>query len=616
MKKVKFNKISILLLCIALVGCSGFLLPVRNTLIDIAEAILGRGLNRVLWQSKLLTLSLVFIMGNVVLSLIFQFLKFPVFQKSDARLFNLSESVKLLSDRKFLMMICILFLLQVGIRLFWISQKKSFHIDEVYSIQLANRNEYGCCGISKRYEVNKKYNGKELKESFLWDNDSIFDSIKDIIALHRNVNDSPHTNFYYSCLRLWFTGIKTSDNKFIFWYGCALNLILFSISFFAMYILFRKLTDNKLSILLCLGLAFFNPATISQTAFLRPYELQCTMFVLFSVVFISGIQAIKNNTAIESKRNFFITIVILALTALSGYFSLFYIGLAGLGILIFAYKNKKYNTARYYIYAFLLSLVLTQILYLMYFLSLMVGGRATEALSKLNSTNFLDNIKNFFISFLSVFHCNNIFLIIAYSLIIILFIIIIFHKNKKYNLEKLILFSVVLLWCTIVLYFAPYKIQRYVTPAIPLFSILFITEAFENKSKAIISTTTLCLFLLSCMPLKINSSTIEHIDDSGIENIQSIKHEAIPIVINCHNKDFWLVASLIPYVKDAQTCYFVKNVDDIKELDLPNTFWLCIFIFDNKYYTERIPPNLLYTQKNEHGYYSEYLISNIYNNEK
>jgi len=77
--------------------------------------------------------------------------------------------------------------------------------------------------------------------------------------LRENNRDAPHTNFYYSFLRLWWIGNAGHfDFNSAKWRGCALNLVFFSLSYLFMVMLLKKLfgAENKGIIILGLAAAF------------------------------------------------------------------------------------------------------------------------------------------------------------------------------------------------------------------------------------------------------------------------------------------------------------------------------------------------------------------------
>jgi hypothetical protein len=164
--------------------------------------------------------------------------------------------------------VCVLLLIfafTLGIRIYWLSQKEGFMVDEPLSIAFACYNDYI---VNHNYEFNREYTGKEVKEISLCDNDSLKNVAGDIKRLWENNRDGAHTNLYYSFLRVSLAGLKTGDmQKIIFRAGC-LNLIFFCISFFIFHLLlgllFPMRTFQNFAALFC---TFISTASISNTLF-------------------------------------------------------------------------------------------------------------------------------------------------------------------------------------------------------------------------------------------------------------------------------------------------------------------------------------------------------------
>ena len=68
-----------------------------------------------------------------------------------------------------------------------------------------------------------------------------------------------------------------------------------------------------------------------------------------------------------------------------------------------------------------------------------------------------------------------------------------------------------------------------------------------------------------------NSDSFEHIDDSNIDSILSVKKPDIPVIIK-GDTTLWQLASFIPYILDDQICYIGET--DILSID-SNLFWCC-----------------------------------------
>ena len=143
---------------------------------------------------------------------------------------------------------------------------------------------------------------------------------------------------------------------------------------------------------------------------------------------------------------------------------------------------------------------------------------------------------------------------------------------KKLSNTLLLTFAAVFSYI-ITLFFAPVdmKLLRYVAPLLPLCSVLFIVDT-KRKYKTAVLFAVCCLSVLSILPISMNFASFEHIDDSNIDSILSVKNPDIPVIIK--GDTVWQLASFIPYIPDDQTCYMVGQFSDILSMD-SNLFWYC-----------------------------------------
>ena len=158
--------------------------------------------------------------------------------------------------------------LALGIRVYWLSQKEGLHVDEGLTVALACYNDFI---VTSNYEYGKKYTGKELKEASLVSSSSLKDALNDVRSLWKDNRDPPHTNLYYSFLRLSMVGIKTGDVAPIILRGGILNLLFFTVSFIFFFLLMRLLfAENELLQYAAVFCAFLSTEAISNTLFIRP----------------------------------------------------------------------------------------------------------------------------------------------------------------------------------------------------------------------------------------------------------------------------------------------------------------------------------------------------------
>lgn len=604
-KGIKIKKVSVVLFVLA-VACLVLLIPaVQDALIAFAEGKMGRALNYPphYWHRAMISYSICAFVFFVVLAVVYNVLDFPKFVPHEPHtegfvFFNAKGKVKIFADKRFALAFFLLFVALIAVRVYWISQKKSYHEDEMMSIAISNRIAFGTYDSkfsnSKPYETNRLYAGKELKEITHWDNDSFSDVLSDLAHLYVNNNgDNPHCNFYYSLLRVWFAGVKTYDFKEIVWQGCGLNLLIFAFSYWFMFALLSRFTQDKANILLCLFVSFFNPHTISSTLFIRPYELQTCLFILFALLFTDSFEAIFNNEQhFESKHNFVLGAFLTALFLLTGYFSLIFTVFLGLALLLLCFKKQRKDSADFLVWMFVLSIVFARILFFGYGLGL-IGGQGITAISKFSPSvpALLKNLSSSILGLTTAFVRKNVFLAVFSLLCLILIALHIYYFTKNKNKTesfvcKFNLLCCVILFCFVTLYFAPWKNLRYIVPVFPLFSLLFVSSKKEKLISVAAVFACLCLFI-SVLPIWKQEierqrfsliTLIEHIDDHCFDEIDCVKDESIPLIIKyTDTKIKWKMGTIIPYVQDDQKVFFIDEMSELDAIkDDYGKVWLCI----------------------------------------
>ncbi|WP_334090970.1 hypothetical protein, partial [Helicobacter typhlonius] len=201
---------------------------------------------------------------------------------------------KILSQVKIIAFLAFfVFCVAFGLRLYFLEFKQVAHMDEILSIVLSEYNEYGW---GKNFEPHKIYTAKQLQHMTLWNDSSLSGALSDVKKLYVNNRDDPHTNLYYSLLRLWHIGFIHTDLKQTFYRGISLNFVFFTCSFVLAFMLYVRLFGFNYFLLYFLALAFLNPASINNTLFMRPYALQEMSFLLLCYVFVRILQSFKNTS--------------------------------------------------------------------------------------------------------------------------------------------------------------------------------------------------------------------------------------------------------------------------------------------------------------------------------
>ena len=464
-----------------------------------------------------------------------------------------------------LIVLLIIYLLALGIRIYWLSHKNNVSsVDEIYSVTLAHTNGYMWMN---HYEFNKEYSGKELKEISLCSDDSLIDALKDIFRLWRNNHDDHHTNLYFTFFRLSLTGLKTGNLNQIFFRGGILNLLFFTVSFVFFFLLVKLLfPDSKLLQFTATFCTFLSTATISNTLFMRPYQIQETMFIIFCYVFFKTIDLKKwvidnNKLYINVKLVSFLS-VITAFTLLSSYYAIIFIGLFGLYVIIINYRKCNYREINSYFIILCLGVLFAQAFYSQYFVGY-ISGRSQETARTLLgdiSANILSSVKVAIILLHMHFFTYPVIIICGICLIYLLFHI--FQKQRLHiKKEALIVFIVSLFYFVLVMLFAPYKILRYVMPVFPFF--VFLPAMMINSiKKRIVSTIVMLLLCAAFLVNSLNPKNIDNLNQNDPLDVYYFSRDAdVPVyVLNSHPGKY---AYLVPFFNDEQKYYFVDKFDDI-----------------------------------------------------
>ena len=329
-------------------------------------------------------------------------------------------------------------------------------------------------------------------------------TVKQIFQLRKDTNDSPHSNLYYSLLRLSLWKVNDTNQDLMLQRGFYLNMVLFILSFFLFYMLARKLLNNKILIICALGIAFLNPTSIANTLFLRPYQLQETIFILFTLLSISYYYKIIEKVEFN-KFIFLISYsVVTALALLSSYFSIFYIALLYLILAIVIWQYSRKTDTFYVLLSGVFSLIVATIIYPIYLLGyISYQGRA--AIRKTNNY-LINNLESTFDGLFNIINTYLGFWIFLILISIALFVIVRNQKNKKKfyssfgKITKQMIFPIIalsaLLWLFIVFFLAPFKTLRYIVPIIPILSLTvpYILTFVNKKQQIVFSCIFICYF--------------------------------------------------------------------------------------------------------------------------
>jgi hypothetical protein len=456
----------------------------------------------------------------------------------------------------------LLFSLAFGVRVYWLSQKEGLNVDEGLSVILSFYNDYGW---RRNYELNRAYTGQEIKQITLVDNASFRNMLGDIYRLWRDNRDSPHTNLYYSFLRVSLAGIITGDIQTIIFRGGILNLIFFSISFFFFFLLMKQFfPSNKLVQYGSTACAFLSTATISNTLLLRPYQIQETMFIIFCFYFFKTFDikkhVIEGKKAFVNQKTMLILSLVAAFTLLSGYYSVILIALFGLYVLFEKGREKCFYEILFYFLVLGLALAFAQTFYPRYLFGF-ISSRGLQTVSTVFSS-LTENVTVSVRTAFSLLHKHFFtwqFILLSSTCLVYL---LLFKVRKQFTIkhkQTIFVFIATLVFSITILILAPFKTLRYIMPVFPFFILLPAVLIDLIRKQKIAVVAMLILFLINFVNI-LNESKIETLFRNKADRHIFTQNPDIPVFV-FQIRGYWMYADFIPYFNDRQIYYFINNFE-------------------------------------------------------
>ena len=461
-----------------------------------------------------------------------------------------------------------LYVLALGIRVYWLSQKEGMHVDEGLTVALACYNDYM---VTANYEFGEKYTGKEIKEASLASDASLKGALADIRDLWKDNRDPPHTNLYYSLLRISLIGLKSGEMPQLVLRGGILNLLFFTVSFIFFFLLMRLLFPGvELLQYAAVFCAFLSTASISNTLFIRPYQLQETLFIIFCYYFVLNIGWMK---CIIHERKLFFSIkqiafmaFVTAVTLLTGYYTVLFIGLFGIFAIFLLCRTKRFAEIPFYFVVLCFGIVFAQVLYPKY-VSGFFSYRGNETIKTITE-NMAENIRTSIMTAGTFLH-KHFFtwpliivcvLCFAYTMYLLIRDRRIYDKKTYPAMFKMTwyIFAVSILYLLIVLIIAPYKVLRYGMPVFPFLVILpaMLIYFIGEKSRKIAAVAMLLLCACSVWNAT-REKNIENIFRNKPDEYVFAKDKDTPVYVLNARWSLWKYANLIPYLNDEQEYYFI-----------------------------------------------------------
>ena len=268
--------------------------------------------------------------------------------------------------------------------------------------------------------------------------------------------------------------------------------------------------------------------------------------------------------------------LITAVTLMTGYYALIFVGLFGLYAIYLLCDNKRYIEIPFYFVVLCLGILFAQALFPKY-VSGFFSYRGQETIRTI-SGNMPENIRSS-ITIAGTFLQKHFFSypVIAVCVLCLAYILILFIREQKLTvfvqelrskkthtrptLQKVawFIFAASVLFLFIVLILAPYKVLRYGMPIFPFLVILpaMLINAIGTQSRKIAA----CAMLLLCGCFALNAvkeSKIENIFRNKPDGYVFIQDIDTPVYVLNASWSLWKYANFIPYIHDEQAYYFIN----------------------------------------------------------
>ncbi|MBS6391062.1 MAG: hypothetical protein KH575_22400 [Enterobacter sp.] len=465
-------------------------------------------------------------------------------------------------------LLCISCLLCVAVSTYYFTLRGGLHLDESLSLILSSYSDYGWTKVF----TNENVTGSQLRQLVWFGDTSISGTANAIINLWIDNRDSPHSNLYYSALRLWFVGFDVNQEPYNFmWRAFYLNLLLVVGCCYLLFNVTFKLFKNAILSSILVVLAICNDVSVSNVIYLRPYLLQTLLVFAYIYSTISILQDFRIKKTVTFKYA-----LSTSLALLSGYFAIIFVAILGSFSLAIAFHNFNKKDVLKFCYSYLpFTAVLSFLIYPPYFF--VFGNRQEEAVSKLGSV-----WENIISSANSVDIWGNAFAFpltsCAFSIVLALF-----HYFKVKDNESRLRISIqisllvsAILWMLLVEFFAPYKTARYIYPVIPLLAISLgiIWQVICTYSR-MIGMSYILLMSAACLFTSFSGRNVEYLYPDREYDCSRFHNEKVAVVTS----QPWALA-VSTECFDSTTRYSLFNSMEyvdygkfdfiISEIDLPD----------------------------------------------
>ena len=448
------------------------------------------------------------------------------------------------------------------------AHKPYIHMDEAYSLGLAN---YKRVEIQENGDFYNTWHSGDYYADYLTVNK---DELCDFRAVYENQKNDVHPPFYYLLLRFF---MNAFSEKLTFWHGLLLNIVIYAfITVFAYLISQILLVGQRYVKEKAVVIAFVSSltlASLTNVLFIRMYLLSALLMLVTLYLHLRLRQS-------EKYIPLYLCIAICALIgSLTHYYYLFYLfALYCISAFFYIYK-KQYN--RFLIYTYILAAAggMSIIIFPYSINHLFSGYRGQGAISKLGGFSGHSERLFLFLDKLNRFGFNGLLWVLALLIICLWIYKKLLRKGGDINREAYIRLTVTFI--SAVFYFAitsvssPYIELRYILPVCSMLLIVLFCYLYHlfrsilcEKRCNILLVALACIML--CFPLVSNTEPESLYSDRAGAVSYTEENSSVPAVYFLKSQNNRFLDDIYLFAK-TDSSYIAKDAE-INEQSIAEIF--------------------------------------------
>lgn len=452
--------------------------------------------------------------------------------------------------------LCIVIIIQTIVFIIVGSNKSYIHMDEAYSLGLAN---YDKTEIQNNEDFYDNWHGKEYYEDYIAVQDKDTGKYGQV---YENQKNDVHPPLYYLILRF---AMGFSINNFSKWSGIVINIIIYAFITIFMYLILNKMIKSKEKAIILAFVSSITIASLTSVIYIRMYALSTLNILITTYLHMKLLDSEKINIKLLA----FIGISAL-IGSLTHYYYLFYLAMLYIIFAVKYIKEKKFKALIYYTVTMVIAGIASLLIFPYSINHMFFGYRGQGVMSNLtNIPKFLNSIFEY-LKKVNYYCFNNTFWVII-SIIAIIALIILYYPDRRKNIIdsknpyiKIIALPT-LFYFILVSIASPWIELRYIMPICGLIFVLTIyflykalNNIFDEKKTNIMLIIILIIILIMPIVFKIEPEVL-YSDKKEI--VQKIKGELnVPTIylFNSQNNRFLDDIYLFSILDES---YIAKDLD-------------------------------------------------------